>query len=157
MKRTSIVAIFGFLLTGCTLGPDYLRPTMLIPDNYRGVVDAPAAESIADLPWWELFRDPVLQELTREALQNNFDLRIAVARVEQARAQISIGEIRQQLGDFGRVPDAYAQARQILEPLAANPQSSVEFSRSSMPGERSTSPAAPVRRSPSRAAVRAPA
>ena len=90
MKRTAFVAIVGFLLTGCTLGPDYLRPTMLIPDNYRGVVDAPAAESIADLPWWELFRDPVLQELTREALQNNFDLRIAAARVEQARAQIGI-------------------------------------------------------------------
>ena len=90
MKGNVFIAIVGLLLTGCTLGPDYLRPTMLIPDNYRGVVDAPAAESIADLPWWELFRDPVLQELTREALQNNFDLRIAVARVEQARAQIGI-------------------------------------------------------------------
>lgn len=90
MRRTGLVVIVGFLLTGCTLGPDYLRPTMLIPDNYRGVVGAPAAESIADLPWWELFRDPVLQELTREALKNNFDLRIAAARVEQARAQIGI-------------------------------------------------------------------
>lgn len=90
MKRTAFIAIVGLLLTGCTLGPDYLRPTMLIPDNYRGVVGAPAAESIADLPWWELFRDPVLQELTREALKNNFDLRIAAARVEQARAQIGI-------------------------------------------------------------------
>ena len=90
MKRIAFVAIVGLLVTGCTLGPDYLRPTMLIPDNYRGVVGAPAAESIADLPWWELFRDPVLQQLTREALQNNFDLRIAAARVEQARAQIGI-------------------------------------------------------------------
>jgi multidrug efflux system outer membrane protein len=90
MKRTAFVAIVGFLLTGCTLGPDYLRPTMLIPENYRGFVGAPAAESIADLPWWELFRDPVLQELTREALQNNFDLRVAAARVEQARAQVGI-------------------------------------------------------------------
>src|SRR6185295_9925249 len=59
MKRTAFVAIVGFLLTGCTLGPDYLRPTMLIPDNYRGVVGAPVAESLADLPWWEVFRDPV--------------------------------------------------------------------------------------------------
>jgi multidrug efflux system outer membrane protein len=63
---------------------------MLIPDNYRGVVGAPVAESLADLPWWEVFRDPVLQDLTREALQQNFDLRIAAARVEQARAQIGV-------------------------------------------------------------------
>ncbi|MGH7810274.1 MAG: TolC family protein, partial [Candidatus Binatia bacterium] len=81
-------AVIVFLLTGCTLGPDYLRPNVLIPDNHRGVVGAPAAESLADLPWWELFKDPVLQELTREALRNNYDLQTAAARVEEARAQI---------------------------------------------------------------------
>ena len=90
MKRTAFVAIVGLLLSGCTLGPDYLRPKILVPDNHRGVVGAPAAESLADLPWWELFRDPALQELTREALNNNYDLRIAAARVEEARAQIGI-------------------------------------------------------------------
>jgi multidrug efflux system outer membrane protein len=90
MKRTAFATIVGLLLSGCTLGPDYLRPSMQIPDNHRGLVGVPAAESLADLPWWELFRDPVLQELTRESLQYNFDLRIAAARVEQARAQIGI-------------------------------------------------------------------
>ena len=90
MKRTAFATIVVLLVSGCTLGPDYLRPKILIPDNHRGVVGAPAAESLADLPWWELFRDPVLQELTRESLQHNFDLRIAAARVEQARAQIGI-------------------------------------------------------------------
>ena len=90
MKRTAFAIVVGLLLSGCTLGPDYLRPKVLIPDNHRGVVGAPVAESLADLPWWELFRDPVLQELTRESLQHNFDLRIAAARVEQARAQIGI-------------------------------------------------------------------
>jgi multidrug efflux system outer membrane protein len=50
----------------------------------------PAAESLADLPWWELFKDPVLQELTREALRNNYDLRTAAARVEEARALIGV-------------------------------------------------------------------
>jgi len=90
MKRTAFATIVVLLLSGCTLGPDYLRPKILIPDNHRGVIGAPAAESLADLPWWELFRDPVLQELTRESLQHNFDLRIAAARVEQARAQIGI-------------------------------------------------------------------
>jgi multidrug efflux system outer membrane protein len=83
-------AIVLFLLTGCTLGPDYLRPKVLIPDNHRGVVDPPKAESLADTPWWELFEDPVLQELTREALANNYDLQTAAARVQEARAQIGV-------------------------------------------------------------------
>jgi outer membrane protein, multidrug efflux system len=83
-------AVVFFLLSGCTLGPDYLRPQVLIPDNHRGVVGQPAAESLADLPWWELFKDPVLQELTRESLRNNYDLRTAAARVEEARAQIGV-------------------------------------------------------------------
>jgi outer membrane protein, multidrug efflux system len=83
-------AVILFLLSGCTLGPDYLRPQVLIPDNHRGVVGQPAAESLADLPWWELFKDPVLQELTRESLRNNYDLRTAAARVEEARAQIGV-------------------------------------------------------------------
>lgn len=90
MKRTAFSTIVVLLLSGCTLGPDYLRPAMLIPDNHRGVVGTPAAESLADLPWWDLFKDPVLQELTREALRNNYDLRTAAARVEEARAQIGV-------------------------------------------------------------------
>ena len=90
MKRAAFVAVVALLVSGCMLGPDYSRPPVLIPDNYRGVVGAPAAESFADLPWFDVFRDPVLQELVREALQNNYDLRIAAARVEEARAQIGV-------------------------------------------------------------------
>jgi multidrug efflux system outer membrane protein len=90
MVRTAFAILVGFFLAGCTLGPDYLRPTVVIPDNHRGAVGTPAAESLADLPWWELFKDPVLQELTREALGNNYDLRTAAARVEEARAQIGV-------------------------------------------------------------------
>jgi multidrug efflux system outer membrane protein len=88
MKTAALVAVLGFFIGGCTLGPNYNRPGILIPDNHRGVAEPPRAESIADLPWWELFKDPVLQELTREALRNNYDLRTAAARVEEARAQI---------------------------------------------------------------------
>ena len=90
MKPAAFVAVIALLVSGCMVGPDYSRPPVLIPDNYRGVIGAPTAESFADLPWWEIFRDPVLQELTREALQNNYDLRTAAARVEEARAQIGI-------------------------------------------------------------------
>jgi multidrug efflux system outer membrane protein len=72
------------------VGPDYSRPPVLVPDNYRFAVEPATAESFADLPWWEVFRDPVLQELVREGLRNNYDLRIAAARVEEARAQIGV-------------------------------------------------------------------
>jgi multidrug efflux system outer membrane protein len=61
-----------------------------IPDNYRGLQGTPTAESLADVSWWEVFKDPVLQELTREALRNNYDLRTAAARVEEARSQIGV-------------------------------------------------------------------
>jgi outer membrane protein, multidrug efflux system len=90
VSRTAFWIIVVFLLTGCTLGPDYVRPNVPIPGNHRGVVGTPAPESLADLPWWELFKDPVLQELTRESLRNNYDLRTAAARVEEARAQIGV-------------------------------------------------------------------
>ena len=90
MTRTAFITLVVFLFTGCTLGPDYFRPKVLVPDNYRGVAGAPVAESFADLPWWEVFKDQTLQELTREALQNNYDLQTAAARVEEARALIGI-------------------------------------------------------------------
>jgi outer membrane protein, multidrug efflux system len=94
MKQPAFVAVVTLLVAGCVagcmVGPDYGRPPVLIPNNYRFAVAPATAESIADLPWWEVFRDPVLQELVREALQNNYDLRIAAARVEEARANIGI-------------------------------------------------------------------
>jgi len=94
MKQPAFVAVVTLLVAGCVagcmVGPDYGRPPVLVPDNYRFAVAPATAESIADLPWWEVFRDPILQELVREALQNNYDLRIAAARVEEARANIGI-------------------------------------------------------------------
>ncbi len=74
------------LITGCAIGPRYLRPSLTTPDGYRGQLGGPEATSLADLPWWEVFRDQTLTELMQEALQNNYDLRTAAARVEEARA-----------------------------------------------------------------------
>jgi multidrug efflux system outer membrane protein len=81
----TIVASAG-LLAGCAVGPDYRRPTTTPPETFRGQTGPAEAASLADLPWWEAFRDPRLQELLQTALAYNYDLRIAVARVEQARA-----------------------------------------------------------------------
>src|SRR5215813_6392602 len=68
------------------MGPDYQRPVVPTPASYR---DAPATTdtaTIADLPWWNVFKDSELLNLLGEAVQNNRDLRVAIARVEQARA-----------------------------------------------------------------------
>ncbi len=72
--------------TSCAVGPNFVRPAITAPGDYRGRVQPSEATSIADLPWWEVFDDDVLQQLIQEALAANYDLKIAVARVEQARA-----------------------------------------------------------------------
>ena len=84
---SSIVA--AALLGGCAIGPNYKRPTVAEPQTFRGQATAEAA-SLADAPWWEVFRDPILVDLIREALHNNYDVRIAAARVQEARANLSI-------------------------------------------------------------------
>lgn len=78
--------------TGCALGPDYVRPEVDTPADYRAVVAPDEATSIANLPWWEVFGDPVLQQLIDQALTANYDLRIAVKRIEQARAGAGIAK-----------------------------------------------------------------
>ncbi|HKA31796.1 MAG TPA: efflux transporter outer membrane subunit [Candidatus Binatia bacterium] len=90
MKRVICSAIVLLFFSGCTLGPNYSRPNIVTPDNHRDAQTPVVAESLADVPWWELFKDPVLQELIREGLKNNYDLRAAAARVEEARAQIGV-------------------------------------------------------------------
>ncbi|HZR17705.1 MAG TPA: efflux transporter outer membrane subunit [Verrucomicrobiae bacterium] len=72
-------------LTGCAVGPNYKRPVVDSPATFRAGNPAPNAP-YADLAWWEVYKDNTLQGLIREALTNNYDLRIAMARVEQARA-----------------------------------------------------------------------
>jgi multidrug efflux system outer membrane protein len=87
--RLTLTALLAMFVGACTVGPDYNRPSLIVPDSHRGQ-QAVSAESLADIPWWELFKDPVLQDLIREALRNNYDLRTAAARVQDARAQIGV-------------------------------------------------------------------
>jgi len=97
-------------LTGCAVGPHYKRPTVDVPGTYRGSTPAvpapadakdqqvnakqvdtePSSQSLGDAKWWEVFQDPQLQSLIRTALKNNYDVRIAAARVLQAQAQLGI-------------------------------------------------------------------
>ncbi len=73
------------LVAGCTLGPDYRRPDLPVPEGYAHHIDD--GESIANLAWWELFRDERLQHLITIALEENKDVAVAAARVEEARAR----------------------------------------------------------------------
>jgi outer membrane protein, multidrug efflux system len=89
----ALAAVAATLLAGCMLGPDYQRPTLPLPAQYRDAEPpAPGREavSLADLQWFELFRDDSLQALVRTALQQSYDVRIAVARILEARAQLGI-------------------------------------------------------------------
>jgi outer membrane protein, multidrug efflux system len=90
MKRLVALAVLGFVLAGCTLGPDYRRPPVPTPAAWRDGVPTPDSASLADLSWWQLFQDPDLRELVRVALEENKDLRIAVTRVDQARALLGV-------------------------------------------------------------------
>lgn len=74
-----------FLLSGCAVGPNYQRPKVNVPTEYRDSKGAAQQESIADLPWWEVFKDERLKNLVQIALANNYDLQIAITRIEQSR------------------------------------------------------------------------
>ncbi len=90
MHRWLAAAAPIFLLNACMMGPNYTRPETPSGDSWRM---APAtAESIANLPWWELLKDQELQKLVRVALQENQDMRVAVASVEQFQAQLVIAK-----------------------------------------------------------------
>jgi len=77
-------------LTGCMVGPDYKRPKVEIPADYRAATVAKDQAPLVDTKWWDLFKDPQMQALIRLALDQNKDLRLAVARVDAARAQLGI-------------------------------------------------------------------
>ena len=82
---TCALACGLLLLAGCAVGPNYKRPAIEAPATYR-VPDQLTNLTYSDLAWWEVYKDDTLQALIREALTNNYDLRIAIARVDQARA-----------------------------------------------------------------------
>jgi len=88
--RPWIIAALALALTGCTLGPNYHRPQVAVPDQFRNAPAAAGPNSIADTKWFDLFQDDTLKQLVTTALANNFDLRIAAERVLEARAQYGI-------------------------------------------------------------------
>src|SRR5580700_5201472 len=87
------LSVIALWFSGCAVGPNYKRPDVSTPASYRGQADSPAARidpALSDEEWSKVFQDPALQGLIRAALQNNYDVRIAAARVQEARAQLGI-------------------------------------------------------------------
>ena len=82
----------SILMTGCMVGPNYKKPVVQTPGLYRDLNENQQAQaaSFADLPWWQVFQDPQLQELIRTALKENYDLQLATERINAARAQVTI-------------------------------------------------------------------
>src|SRR5579863_6645829 len=91
LQAIAIPMAMGFL-SSCTMGPNYRRPAVQTPQAFRAPPPPPDAQaaSFADLKWWEVFRDEELQNLIKRALEQNYDLRIAVTRVEAAQANLGI-------------------------------------------------------------------
>jgi outer membrane protein, multidrug efflux system len=92
VRRPATIAsalVAAAVLSGCAIGPDYARPAVAKPDAFRGQATAEAA-SFADAPWWEVFEDPILRALIEDALRENYDVAIAAARVQEARANLGV-------------------------------------------------------------------
>jgi multidrug efflux system outer membrane protein len=123
MKPTPYLATAA-LLAGCAVGPDYHRPPLDVPPQYRDAAPAAtaaadSAQSVGDRGWWEVYSDPDLQALLTTALKNNYDVKIAVARIDEARAQLGSTRLgylpqvsiaasagRAQTSDYARLPGA---------------------------------------------------
>src|SRR5271155_2829145 len=88
------VIVGAAMLAGCMVGPNYHRPAVQTPNSFRNLADnsqlQAQAASYADLPWWQVFQDPKLQELVRMALKQNYDLQLATERINSARAQLAV-------------------------------------------------------------------
>src|ERR1700758_961918 len=99
VAKTAPILLAALVLSGCAVGPNYHRPVVQAPTVFHGPEDSQQPEaqsaSVADLPWWQVFNDPQLQELIRTALKQNYDLQLAVERVTAARAQLGITRANQ--------------------------------------------------------------
>jgi outer membrane protein, multidrug efflux system len=94
MKKTALSGILAVLVleAGCMMGPKYKRPAVNVPQDYRTPEPQQAAQasSLGNEQWWQVYQDPVLTELIHTAIVQNYDVRIAAARVQEAQAQVGI-------------------------------------------------------------------
>jgi outer membrane protein, multidrug efflux system len=118
------------------VGPNYHRPVVQPPTAYRDLSENPQAQaqaaSYADLPWWQVFQDPQLQELIRTALKQNYDLQLATVRINAARAEVAITRSSlfpqvQVDGNFEGGKEQFFPAKSNLFLLAADASFQLDF------------------------------
>ncbi len=118
------VAIIGFalLLLSCAVGPDYKQPEVAKPDTFRMAGAEAELTSIANVPWWELYRDEELQKLIHIALEENKDLKRAVATVEEFEARLLVArtDFAPQFSATANAP-AFGRKSVFLVPGFPNP------------------------------------
>ena len=99
MKTTALLGIVAVLAleAACMMGPKYKRPAVDVPQEYRAPAPQAAAQasSLGNEQWWQVYQDPVLTQLIHTALAQNYDVRIAAARVLEAQAQVGITRANQ--------------------------------------------------------------
>jgi multidrug efflux system outer membrane protein len=91
----AVVVVLAAAICGCTVGPNYKRPNVALPAQFRGVPAPSGDVSLGDRKWAEVFNDETLNQLISTAVKQNFDLRIAAERIQQARAQFGITRANQ--------------------------------------------------------------
>jgi multidrug efflux system outer membrane protein len=116
--RVSTILVLLLSLTGCKVGPNYQRPPLTVPDQYRGLAPDEAqqpqgTEDFAQMKWWTVMQDETLQALIKESLANNYDMRIAATRILQASANLGITRANQ----FPTVNGSFSIVNQQSTPL----------------------------------------
>ena len=113
--RVAISAsLLSVWLAGCMVGPNYKRPDVSAPSQFRAQEHPPESNSLADLPWWQIFSDKALQGLIVQSLNGNYDLQVAVTRIAQARANVA--SVRS--GLFPQIGyDVGASRQEVFNPL----------------------------------------
>ena len=110
-----VAGVFFLLCLGCTVGPNYKKPAVPAPPEYRGAspeqIAKSQAASFGDQKWWDVFQDDILRDLIKTALKQNYDVRIAAARILEARAQLGIIRADQ-------LPSVSASASSVNERVA---------------------------------------
>jgi outer membrane protein, multidrug efflux system len=137
MKLRKDISLLFLVLacSGCTVGPNYKKPAVPVPPEYRGAAaeqgGKTGAASFGDQKWWDAFQDETLRDLIQTALQQNYDVRIAAARILEARAQLGIvranqlpsvdagaSAINQRSPQTARFPGFESSANQVSMSLA---------------------------------------
>jgi multidrug efflux system outer membrane protein len=123
MKTRWLFFVLPIVFAGCAVGPNYKRPTVTVPAEFREAPPSQAGEaaSLSDQPWWEIFSDETLKSLIDEALRNNYDLRAATWRVQEFRARAGI--VRSQFYPQIQYQADWSRSREsaFVEPFAARP------------------------------------